>query len=74
MLFPDQGLSGRGILAKRQKVPNACSPVTFESFPVWTPHGFRQVHGPMDIAQCGPYCAKTWIMHGRVVVVIENQL
>jgi len=28
----------------RQKAPNACVPVTFESFLVWTPSGFRQTN------------------------------
>jgi hypothetical protein len=40
----------------------------------WMPHGFRQAHGSLDIAQHGPYCATNYLLHGRVVVVMENHL
>ncbi|MFZ0134976.1 MAG: antitoxin Xre/MbcA/ParS toxin-binding domain-containing protein [Desulfobacterales bacterium] len=38
----------------RQKAPDACAPVTFESFLVWTPSGFRQTEGSPGLSEKVP--------------------
>lgn len=38
----------------RQKASDACVPVTFESFLVWTPHGFRQTDAALELPENVP--------------------
>lgn len=40
--------------AARPKAPDACAPVTFESFLVWTPHGFRQADASLELPENAP--------------------